>query len=151
MDQQQNQQPSQVTPQQAQTQPVTPAQPAQPVTPVQTTPAETQPAQSAATITPPPANDKSKKKLLVISSIIIVALFLIAGILYISGVVNKTKRIGLFTNNGNTAQQQIQKTQPVKQVQEPLSQEEKDAAAIDTGDPAADIKDLNQDLNTLGQ
>jgi uncharacterized membrane protein len=147
-----DQQPTTPTQEQAPQQPAAPVQEA-PVQSLPTPPAGQTPTVPASPVQPtlpptPLVANNNKKQLMVVTGVVVVALFLLGSMFYIMGVVNRTKRLGAYKSTPTNVPQAAQQVQPTPQSQ--VSEEEQNAASVNTGDPTADINGLNKDLSTLG-
>jgi hypothetical protein len=115
-----------------------PSQPIQPTQPVQVTPT---PAVQVTDVKP----GGHKKQITLIVAVGIVILFLLAGVYYITQVMNRTKRMDAINITPKPTQILYLSPTPI------WSSEENDINSVDTGNPDSDIADLQKDLNTFNQ
>ncbi len=99
--------------------------------------------------TPPPqvsnTAGKNKRALMVAIGIVFLIIILAASAVYVTGVLNRAKKITTTPPNQETVQTPTTSVIP----QEPAEETETEAELVDTGDPASDITELEQDSSSL--
>lgn len=109
--------------------------PSAPTQPVNTTPVS----QTAPTTTPPAGGHN--KKLLMLTGVFLFVILLAGSTVYVMGVMNRTKQMGAYAHRPTAV---VPTRVPTPTVQNPM-----DVNAIDTGDPTADLSDLEKDVSQL--